>query len=135
MLLYLVKHTRPDIVNGVRELSKGLVGPSEAAYKDMLRMIKFVLETKNKVMRLKPIFEELQEIIWNVLAYSDSDYAGDCETRISVAGFILYLMGVPISWRSKGMKMVVQSSTEAEYIALSEAAKEIKFVYQVLVSL
>ena len=67
-----------------------------------------------------------------MLAYSDSDWAGDCETRASVAGFILYLMGVPISWRSKGMKMVAQSSTEAEYIALSEAAKEVKFVYQVL---
>ena len=101
----------------------------------MLRMIKFVLGTKNKAVRLKPIFEESEEIIWNVLAFSDSDYAGDRETRISVAGFILYLMGVPISWRSKGMKIVAQSSTEAEYIALSEAAKEVKFVYQVLVSL
>ena len=28
MLLYLVKHSRPDIANGVRELSKALVGPS-----------------------------------------------------------------------------------------------------------
>ena len=135
MLLYLVKHTRPDIANGVRELSKALVGPSEAAYKDMLRMIKFVLETRNKAVKLKPVFEEVVEIVWNVLAYSDSDWAGDCETRASVAGFILYLMGVPISWRSKIMKVVAQSSTEAEYIALSEAAKEVKFVYQVLVSL
>ena len=33
------------------------------------------------------------------------------------------------------MKVVAQSSTEAEYIALSETAKEVKFVYQVLVSL
>ena len=135
MLLYLVKHSRPDIANGVRELSKALVGPSEAAYKDMLRMVKFVLETKNLAIKLMPVFEDLNELVWNVLAYSDSDYAGDKETRLSVAGFILYLMGVPISWRSKGMKVVAQSSTEAEYIALSEAAKEIKFVYQVLISL
>ena len=33
------------------------------------------------------------------------------------------------------MKIVVQSSTEAKYIALSEAAKKVKFVYIVLVSL
>ena len=70
-----------------------------------------------------------------MVAYSDSDYAGDKESRLSVAGFVLYLMGVPISWRSKGMKVVAQSSTEAAYIALSETAKEVKFVYQVLVSL
>ena len=135
MLLYLVKHSRPDIANGVRELSKALVGPSEAAYKDMLRMIKFVLETKNLAIKLMPVFEDLDELIWNVVAYSDSDYAGDKESRLSVAGFVLYLMGVPISWRSKGMKVVAQSSTEAEYIALSETAKEVKFVYQVLASL
>ena len=58
MLLYLVKHTRPDIANGVRELSKALIGPSEAAYKDMLRMIKFVLKTKNKAIRLAPVFKD-----------------------------------------------------------------------------
>ena len=57
MLLYLVKHSRPDIAIGVRELSKVLVGPSEAAYKDMLRMVKFVLETKNLVIKLMPVFE------------------------------------------------------------------------------
>ena len=135
MLLHLVKHSRPDIANGVRELSKGLVGPSEAAFKDMLRMIKFVLETKNKAIKLEPVFEQTEEIIWNVLAFSDSYHAGDRETRLSVAGFVLCLMGVPINWRSKGMKVVAQSSTEAECIALSEAAKEIKFVHQGLVSL
>ena len=41
-------------------------------------------------------------------------------------------MGVPISWRSKGQKSVTLSSSEAEYVALSEAAKVIKFVYQLL---
>ena len=69
---------------------------------------------------------------WIIVAFSDSDFGGDKETRISIAGFILYLMGVPISWRSKGMKSVTLSSSEAEYVALSEAAREIKFVYQLL---
>ena len=44
-------------------------------------------------------------------------------------------MGVPISWRSKGQKSVTLSSSEAEYVALSEAAKEVKFAYQLLVSM
>ena len=35
MLLYLVKHTRPDIANAVRELSKALDKPSPAAIKEM----------------------------------------------------------------------------------------------------
>ena len=37
MLLYLVKHSRPDIANAVRELTKALDAPSLAAYKEMLR--------------------------------------------------------------------------------------------------
>ena len=41
-------------------------------------------------------------------------------------------MNVPIIWKSKGQKLVTLSSSEAEYVALSEAAKEIKFVYQLL---
>ena len=63
---------------------------------------------------------------------SDSDCATDKETRISIAGFVLCSMGVPISWKSKGMKSVTLSSSEAECVALSEAAKEVKFVHQVL---
>ena len=69
---------------------------------------------------------------WTIELFSDSDYAGDKEKRISVSGFILYFMGVPVLWRSKGQRSVTLSSSEAEYVALSEAAKEIKFIYQLL---
>ena len=64
--------------------------------------------------------------------YTDSDYAGDKETRISVMGYILFFMGVPIIWKLKSQKSVTLSSLEAEYVALSEAAKDIKFIYQLL---
>ncbi len=132
LLLYLVKHTRPDIANAVRELSKVLDGPSPAAYKELLRVIKYVLDTKGLAIKVKPL--SLGELVeWLIVVFSDSDFAGDKETRISISGFVLYLMGVPISWRSKGMRSVTLSSSEAEYVALSEAVKEIKFVYQLLV--
>ena len=44
-------------------------------------------------------------------------------------------MGVPIIWKSKSQRSVTLSSSEAEYVALSEAAKDIKFVYQLLRSI
>ena len=131
MLLYLVKHSRPDIANAVRELSKALDGTSPAAYKELLRVLKYVVDTKHLALKLKPKLEDK----WELVAFSDSDYAGDAETRISIAGFILYLCGAPISWRSKGQKGVTLSSSEAEFVALSEAAKEVKFVYQVISSM
>ena len=39
MLLYLAKHTRPDILKAVRELSKVLSGPGETAWKEMKRIM------------------------------------------------------------------------------------------------
>jgi hypothetical protein len=44
----------------------------------------------------------------------------------------VYFLGVPVSWRSKGMKSVVLSTTEAEYVAVSEVVKEISFIVQLL---
>ena len=132
MLLYLVKYSRPDIANAVRELSKSMDGATKGSFRELLRVIKFVLDTKDKGLRIEPK-GQIDE--WDLVMLSDSDYAGDQETRISVSGFILYLMGVAISWRSKGQKSVTLSSSEAEFVALSEAAKEIKFVVQILQSM
>jgi hypothetical protein len=64
-----------------------------------------------------------------LVSYCNSNWAGDAETRISVTGLIIYLLGVPICWRSKGQKGVTLSSSEAEYVAISEAVKEIRFIY------
>ena len=44
-------------------------------------------------------------------------------------------MGVPVSWRSKGMKSVTLLSTEAEYVAMLKAAKEVKYLYQLWMSM
>jgi len=134
MLLYLVKHSRPDIANAVRELTKALDVPSPAAYKEMLWVIKYTIDTKDLALKIKPLDTE-RDGSWTIVVYCDSDFAGDKETRVSIAGFVIYLLGVPISWKSKGMKSVTLSSSEAEYVALSEAAKEMKFVYQLLQSM
>ena len=69
---------------------------------------------------------------WALKALSDSDFASDKETRISGFGYIIYFCGIPIAWRSKGMKSVVLSTTGAEYMALSEVMKELKFIVQLL---
>ena len=47
VLLFLIKHSHPNIANCTRELSKVLDGATESTYKEMLRVIKFVIDTKN----------------------------------------------------------------------------------------
>ena len=91
---------------------------------EMYRVIKFVLETKTLGLRMVPIFNGG---IWKLEALSDSDFANDKDTNYSVYGYIICFCGVPVAWKSKCMKSVVLSTTEAEYVAVSEMVKEIKF--------
>ena len=134
MLLYLVKYSRPDIANPVRELSKVLDGATPAAFKEMLRIIKYVIDTKDLALKIEPDTGGDTEI-WRVLAFSDSDYASDPESRVSVSGWVIYFCGVLVAWQSKSQKSVTLSSSEAEYVALSEVAKNIKFIYMILESM
>jgi hypothetical protein len=133
MLLYLVKHSRPDIANAVRELSKMMDGPTPAAMKELKRVIKFVLDTQDYGLKLEP--EKMKDNKWILKVYTDSDWAGDKNTRLSVTGYVLFLMNVPILWKSKAQKSLALSSSEAEYYALSEAAKDITFVHMLLTSM
>jgi hypothetical protein len=61
--------------------------------------------------------------------------ASDPEKRVSVTGFIIYLLNVPICWRSKFQRGMTLSSTEAKYVAIFKAVKEFKFVYNLLCNL
>ena len=63
---------------------------------------------------------------------SDGDFATDKVKRVSVTGYVIYFMGIPVAWRSRGQKGVTLSTSEAEYVALSEVVKELKFITQVL---
>ena len=128
-LLYLLKHSRPDLSNSVRELSKVMDQANQAHQKALYRVIKFVEETKEHRLVLSPLSENF---IWEMKAYSDSDFAGDTDTRKSVNGFVIYLCGAIISWRSKGQKSVSLSSTEAEYMAISEVAMEVLYIVGIL---
>ena len=111
-LLYLTKHRRPDICNPLRELSKTMDAPAPVHLKEMYKLNRFVLSTK--VYGLT--FELMKDIKqWAMKALSDSDFASDKETRISIFGYIIYFCGIPIAWRSKGMKSAVLSTTEAKY--------------------
>jgi hypothetical protein len=60
----------------------------------------------------------------DLMAFSDSDWAGDLDKRKSTSGFIFFINGGAVSWKSRTQKCVAQSSAEAEYIASSETAKE-----------
>ena len=61
--------------------------------------------------------------------YSDRDYAEDI-TQKSTSGQIFMLAGGAIAWASRKQSLVASSTTEAEYIAYSDAAKEVAWLQQ-----
>ena len=103
--------------------------PAQAHLKEMYKVIRHVLSTKGYGFKFE-LRKDTMKLILKALR--DSDFASDKETRISVFGYIIYFCGIPIAWRSKGMKSVVLPTTEAEYMALSEVVKELKFIVQLL---
>ena len=62
-----------------------------------------------------------------VSAYSDADWGGDHDTRRSTTGSLIMLNGNIVSWNSTRQHTVATSSTEAEYMALSDTAKDLKW--------
>ena len=89
--------------------------PARVHLKEMYKLIRFVLSTKDFVLKFK-LMKNMKR--WALKALSDGDFASDKETRTSIFGYIIYFCGIQIAWRSKGMKSVVLSATEAESMAL-----------------
>ena len=69
---------------------------------------------------------------WVFNTFVDSDWAGDTDTRRSVSGWCIFINGCLISWGSRGQQTVALSSTEAEYIGITEICKEILFINNIL---
>ena len=87
MLFYLIKHSCPDITNSVHESSKVLDRAYPTVFKEMLCVIKFILDTKN--YGLKFVLNLDKHAIWDFICYSDSDYAGDPDSHQIVSIYIL----------------------------------------------
>ncbi|KAL3609017.1 hypothetical protein D5086_000037 [Populus alba] len=52
-----------------------------------------------------------------LLAFTDSDYAGDMEDRKSTSGYVFFMGSSVVSWCSKKQPIVTLSTTEAEFVA------------------
>ena len=104
MLLYLVKHSCSNLVNETRELSKANHGTNTAAYKKILNVIKYILDTKNFRLKIEPMRNSNKPL--EIVCFSQRKFAGDPISKRSVSVFILYVLGLPIFWKSKLQKSV-----------------------------
>mmetsp|Transcript_16011 Transcript_16011/g.20973 ORF Transcript_16011/g.20973 Transcript_16011/m.20973 type:complete len:108 (+) Transcript_16011:88-411(+) len=99
------------------------------AIKELRRVIKYVLDTRELGLKVEPVRTANNNNV-DIEVFCDSDYVGDKETRVSVSEYILYLCNVPVACRSKAQKSVTLSSSEAELVSLSETAKEVNLLFK-----
>jgi hypothetical protein len=129
-LLYLAKLSRPDISNSVRELARYMYKAGKEHLQAMERLMSYVEQTKE--MKLTLVKDDSLDHAFEI--YVDSDYAKCKDDRKSVTGYVILFHGNPVAWKSKGQHCVTLSTTEAEYIALSQAVAECLFLKQVIES-
>ncbi|TDH72289.1 hypothetical protein CCR75_003694 [Bremia lactucae] len=72
----------------------------------------------------KSVLSNLNAMPTHGVQLSRSDWAGDIESRRSRSAYVFTINNEGISWRSKKQRIVALSSTEAEYMALSDATEE-----------
>jgi hypothetical protein len=113
-LLYLMIGTHPDISYAVTHLSQFTMNPSEDHYKAALHICCYLASTQD----YKLVYGKTADK--GLMAYTDSDWAADKIRRQSVTGYFFKLADGIISWHSHAQKTVALSSTEAEYMALSD---------------
>jgi hypothetical protein len=127
-LMFAACVTRPDIMCAVGKLSQFLNNPSSKhllAAKRVLRYLKGTL-TLGITYRPPPL---------RLSGYSDADWAGDMSTRRSTTGYVVMLNGGAIAWKSQRQPTVALSTMEAEYMALTEAVKELTWIRKLLAEL
>ena len=124
-LMYDMVCTRPDIAHAVGDVSRYLSNPGEEhwlAVKWILRYLRGSLKVLLCFGSDTPILE----------GFTNSNMAGDVDSRKSISGFLITLAGGAVSWQSRLQKCVALSTTEAEYIAATEACKEVLWMKKFL---
>lgn len=70
-----------------------------------------------------------------ITGFSDADWGGDLDDERSTTGNLFVLAGGTVSWLSKKQVVLVLSSSEAEYVALSLAAQEVVWLQKLFTDL
>jgi hypothetical protein len=114
-LLYLMIGTRPDISYAVTHLSQFTTNPSEDHYKAALHICCYLAGTQD----YKLVYGKAAD-----KGYTDSDWAANKIRHRSVTGYFFKLADGIISWCSHAQKTIALSSTEAEYMTLSNCSRQ-----------
>ena len=133
-LNYLEKTSRPDIAYAVHQCARFSSNPKVSHAAALKRIVRYLLTTSDKRMLIKPTDQSFQ-------CWVDSDYCGlwnkptaeaNPNTAKSRTGYVITYAGTPLVWASRMQGEIALSTTEAEYIALSESLCSVILLTQLI---
>ena len=94
-------------------------------WNDAKRVLRYLKSTSNYGLTFKKTGEDL-------VGYVDADWAGCPDDRRSYNGYAFIFGNATVSWEAKKQRTVALSSTESEYMAMAEGAKEAIYLQNLL---
>lgn len=116
-LMYLSVTSRPDISYACSYLSQFNSKHNEEHWQAAKRVLRYLKGTADRALVYRKSNEE-------ITGYTDADYASDATNRKSYTGYCFIYANAVVSWECRKQTTIAMSSCEAEYMALSESAKE-----------
>ena len=107
----------PDIAFAVSYLSQFNCCYNKSHWAAAKRVLRYLKGTQGLGLKYQKTEKPL-------CGYVDADWANCTTDRRSYTGYMFILGGCPITWEARKQRTVALSSTEAEYMALSESSKE-----------
>ncbi|XP_055585045.1 uncharacterized protein LOC129737904 [Uranotaenia lowii] len=120
-LLYVSVHSRPDVSASVSILAQKSSRPTQRDWQEAKRVLRYLIGTSSHRLHLGATQTGLE-------MYADADWAGNHRDRKSNSGFLIRFGGGVVSWGSRRQTWVSLSTTEAEFIALTEGCQELTWV-------
>ncbi|XP_066324042.1 uncharacterized mitochondrial protein AtMg00810-like [Miscanthus floridulus] len=124
-LLYLCASS-PNIMLSVCMCARFQANPKECHLMAVKRILRYLVHTPNFGLWYP------KGSIFNLLGYSDSDYAGSKVERKSTSGTCQFLGRSLVSWSSKKQNLVALSTTEAEYVVAGACCAQLLWMKQTL---
>jgi hypothetical protein len=119
-LTYLASGTRPDIQFPVNRLSQHLADPRDVHLRASKHLLRYVKGTISYGITYSAKGSDIDQTL---VGYSDSSY-GNATKHRSTSAYVFIMANGPVSWCSRKQPITAMSTTEAEYIAAAEAAKQ-----------
>jgi len=120
-LTYATVITRPDVSRTANKLAEFLTNPSPTHQAAAERAIRYLYNSRNLALE----YGSTDDTQRAFTCASDAAFGDNPSTRQSTEGFLFQLFGGPVDWKSTKQRTVTTSSTEAELLALSHAAKDL----------